>query len=106
MAQVVEHILGKDEVTGSTPVISSMKSLEIKRFRGFSYFLFFGFVSNVFYRAFAQLAVLRRKIGRAACCTAVSTGAYPADRMAVSGRVGAEKQDVRTVATFITVAGL
>ena len=27
MAQVVEHILGKDEVTGSNPVISSTKPL-------------------------------------------------------------------------------
>ena len=26
MAQVVEHILGKDEVTGSNPVISSIKT--------------------------------------------------------------------------------
>ena len=25
MAQLVEHILGKDEVTGSTPVISSIE---------------------------------------------------------------------------------
>ena len=28
MAQVVEHILGKDEVTGSNPVISSNKGSE------------------------------------------------------------------------------
>ena len=34
MAQMVEHILGKDEVTGSIPVISSKKALEY--FKGFS----------------------------------------------------------------------
>lgn len=27
MAQLVEHVLGKDEVTGSNPVISSKKTL-------------------------------------------------------------------------------
>ena len=27
MAQVVEHILGKDEVTGSSPVISSKRTM-------------------------------------------------------------------------------
>ena len=31
MAQLVEHILGKDEVTGSIPVISSKKALELSR---------------------------------------------------------------------------
>ena len=31
MAQMVEHILGKDEVTGSIPVISSTKTLEFSR---------------------------------------------------------------------------
>ena len=29
MAQVVAHILGKDEVTGSNPVISSKKGSEV-----------------------------------------------------------------------------
>ena len=36
MAQSVERILGKDEVTGSIPVISSMKRLEIFKFQAFS----------------------------------------------------------------------
>ena len=31
MAQMVEHILGKDEVTGSIPVISSIKTLDNSR---------------------------------------------------------------------------
>ena len=35
MAQVAEHILGKDEVTSSNLVSSSIKIPEIKRFRGF-----------------------------------------------------------------------
>ena len=37
MAQVVEHILGKDEVTGSSPVSSSKK-----HFFGSAFFCFFG----------------------------------------------------------------
>ena len=37
MAQEVERILGKDEVTGSTPVISS-KSPKTQSFRGFLQF--------------------------------------------------------------------
>ena len=32
MAQLVEHILGKDEVTGSTPVSSSKKALKLSAF--------------------------------------------------------------------------
>ena len=30
VAQLVEHILGKDEVTGSIPVVSSKKNLGVK----------------------------------------------------------------------------
>ena len=37
MAQLVEHVLGKDEVTGSNPVISSIKT----PFGVFFYFIFF-----------------------------------------------------------------
>ena len=37
MAQVVEHILGKDEVTGSSPVSSSKK-----HFFGSAFFVFSG----------------------------------------------------------------
>ena len=32
MAQQVEHVLGKDEVTGSNPVSSSIKNFEKSRF--------------------------------------------------------------------------
>ena len=38
IAQLVERILGKDEVTGSTPVISS-KVLKTLRFQGFLFFI-------------------------------------------------------------------
>ncbi len=43
MAQLVERILGKDEVAGSTPA-SSSKNPECKRIRDFSfhYFIFHG----------------------------------------------------------------
>ncbi len=42
MAQQVEHILGKDEVTGSSPVISSRrKALKFALFRRFQGFLLF-----------------------------------------------------------------
>ena len=37
MAQQVEHILGKDEVTGSNPVISSRKNPGLFTSRDFSY---------------------------------------------------------------------
>ena len=37
MAQQVEHILGKDEVTGSNPVISSRKNPGLSTSRDFSY---------------------------------------------------------------------
>ena len=43
MAQQVEHVLGKDEVTGSNPVISSIKTPKI---RGF--FLFFSIFLGLF----------------------------------------------------------
>ena len=47
MAQAVEHILGKDEVTGSSPVISSNeKTLKLRLFRRFQGFLFFILVRN------------------------------------------------------------
>ena len=39
MAQAVEHILGKDEVTGSNPVISSKKD-------GFSTVFFFCHIAS------------------------------------------------------------
>ena len=44
MAQVVEHILGKDEVTGSSPVSSSKK-----HFFGSAFFVFSGkfFISRI-----------------------------------------------------------
>ena len=35
IAQLVEHFLGKEEVTSSNLVSSSIKIPEIKRFRGF-----------------------------------------------------------------------
>ncbi len=34
VAQLVEHILGKDEVTGSIPVISSKKEIKTERIPG------------------------------------------------------------------------
>ena len=41
MAQLVERVLGKDEVTGSTPVISSKKTPKLGfEFRSFFYSLF------------------------------------------------------------------
>ena len=40
IAQSVERILGKDEVTGSNPVISSIKKLEVPP----RYFEFFAFL--------------------------------------------------------------
>ena len=45
MAQQVEHVLGKDEVTGSNPVISSIKTPKIGVF---SYFfsIFLGFCNH------------------------------------------------------------
>ena len=39
MAQLVEHIVHIDGVTGSSPVATTKKSLEIKCFRGFSFCL-------------------------------------------------------------------
>ncbi len=40
MAQMVEHILGKDEVTGSIPVSSSIKKeVEISQLLFFIYYL-------------------------------------------------------------------
>ena len=42
MAQMVEHILGKDEVTGSIPVSSSRKKLLFERTRVFSVIFAFG----------------------------------------------------------------
>ena len=39
MAQVAEHILGKDEVTGSNPVSSSIKSEILWFSKGFGLFV-------------------------------------------------------------------
>lgn len=47
MAQSVEHILGKDEVTGSSPVISSRrKAPKIRLFQAFSGLFVFIFLLN------------------------------------------------------------
>ena len=44
MAQQVEHVLGKDEVTGSNPVISSILSVFLIKLSGFmAKTLFFAF---------------------------------------------------------------
>ena len=45
MAQVVEHVLGKDEVTGSSPVSSSKKGLSIL----IVLFLFYIFKNSEFF---------------------------------------------------------
>lgn len=42
VAQLVERVLGKDEVTGSIPVISSRSSSPVKSSQG-SFFMFQGF---------------------------------------------------------------
>ena len=50
MAQLVEHILGKDEVTGSTPVISSTNPQD------YSWGLFFiAFILVFVKRSFCQM---------------------------------------------------
>ncbi len=51
MAQLVERILGKDEVTGSTPVSSSKKKKPLSRL-----FLFGSFRFSVFVLLFSRLA--------------------------------------------------
>ena len=47
MAQVVEHILGKDEVGSSSLPSSSKKSPEFMRISGFFFFLFYGLNSGL-----------------------------------------------------------
>ena len=47
MAQMVERVLGKDEVTGSIPV-SSSKALDLPRFRAF-------------FSPFAEMILISRK---------------------------------------------
>lgn len=56
MAQQVEHILGKDEVTGSNPVISSSK----KHLRKQVFFccLLFQIIHGIYARIFACFAVI------------------------------------------------
>ena len=56
MAQQVEHILGKDEVTGSNPVISSGK----KHLRKQVFFccLLFQIIHGIYARVFARFAIV------------------------------------------------
>ncbi len=54
MAQQVEHILGKDEVTGSNPVISSIKKEKVAS-GGFFFFYSFITAALTFYAYYCIL---------------------------------------------------